>query len=259
MAQAQKLRLGHYHQFGLFRNVFERVRADYVKKPDDEKLIESAINGMLAGLDPHSSYMDARSFRNMQLQTRGEFGGLGIEVTLEEGVLRVVAPIDGLTALGNTTRAPFGSRANTAIRCSISAASRTLAGVNLAPMPLTSLRNWDPTMSLTGSYPVRRNKLVHRYRAMGQAENPPFWGSCQLPPAADICSAAKQGRYSITSSARADRVGGTSIPSAFAVFRLITNSNLVDCCTGKSAGFVPLRIRTTKSLACRYASVRLVP
>ena len=87
-----------YHQLRLFRDVFERVRTDYVEKPNDGKLIESAINGMLAGLDPHSSYMDARSFRNMQLQTRGEFGGLGIEVTAEDGVLKVVAPIDGTPA-----------------------------------------------------------------------------------------------------------------------------------------------------------------
>jgi carboxyl-terminal processing protease len=87
-----------YHQLRLFRDVFERVRTDYVEKPDDGKLIESAINGMLAGLDPHSSYMDARSFRNMQLQTRGEFGGLGIEMTAEDGVLKVVAPIDGTPA-----------------------------------------------------------------------------------------------------------------------------------------------------------------
>ena len=78
--------------------MFERVRADYVERPDDGKLIESAINGMLAGLDPHSSYMDARSFRNMQLQTRGKFGGLGIEVTVEEGVLKVRALIDGTPA-----------------------------------------------------------------------------------------------------------------------------------------------------------------
>ena len=97
-AGAKAATAGHYHQLGLFRDVFERVRADYVEKPDDGRLIESAINGMLAGLDPHSSYMDARTFRNMQLQTRGEFGGLGIEVTLEDGVLRVVAPIDGTPA-----------------------------------------------------------------------------------------------------------------------------------------------------------------
>ena len=68
--------------------------ADYVEKPDDSKLVESAINGMLTGLDPHSSYMDAKSFRDMQVQTRGEFGGLGIEVTMEDGLVKVVSPID---------------------------------------------------------------------------------------------------------------------------------------------------------------------
>jgi len=83
-----------YRQLSLFGDVFERVRADYVEKPDDAKLVESAINGMLAGLDPHSSYMDAKSFRDMQVQTRGEFGGLGIEVTMEDGLIKVVAPID---------------------------------------------------------------------------------------------------------------------------------------------------------------------
>ncbi len=83
-----------YKQLSLFGDVFERVRSDYVEKPDDGKLIELAINGMLTGLDPHSSYMDAKSFRDMQVQTRGEFGGLGIEVTMEDGVIKVVAPID---------------------------------------------------------------------------------------------------------------------------------------------------------------------
>jgi carboxyl-terminal processing protease len=83
-----------YRQLNLFGDVFERVRTDYVEKPDDGKLVESAINGMLAGLDPHSSYMDSKSFRDMQVQTRGEFGGLGIEVTMEDGLVKVVAPID---------------------------------------------------------------------------------------------------------------------------------------------------------------------
>jgi carboxyl-terminal processing protease len=83
-----------YRQLSLFGDVFERVRANYVEKPDDSKLIESAINGMLTGLDPHSSYMDSKSFHDMQVQTRGEFGGLGIEVTMEDGLIKVVAPID---------------------------------------------------------------------------------------------------------------------------------------------------------------------
>jgi carboxyl-terminal processing protease len=87
-----------YRQLNLFGDVFERVRADYVEKPDDQKLIESAINGMLAGLDPHSSYMDKKSFGEMQVQTRGEFGGLGIEVTMEDGLIKVVTPIDDTPA-----------------------------------------------------------------------------------------------------------------------------------------------------------------
>jgi len=87
-----------YRQLSLFGDVFERVRTDYVEKPDDSKLVESAINGMLAGLDPHSAYMDANSFRDLQIQTTGKFGGLGIEVTMEDGLIKVVAPIDDTPA-----------------------------------------------------------------------------------------------------------------------------------------------------------------
>jgi carboxyl-terminal processing protease len=87
-----------HRQLNLFGNVFERVRADYVDRPDDTKLIESAINGMLTGLDPHSSYMDPKDFRDMQLRTRGEYGGLGIEALMEGGLIKVVAPIDDTPA-----------------------------------------------------------------------------------------------------------------------------------------------------------------
>jgi carboxyl-terminal processing protease len=97
-ASAKAAAADTYRQLNLFGDVFERVRADYVEKPDDGKLVESAINGMLSGLDPHSSYMDAKSFRDMQVQTRGEFGGLGIEVTMEDGLIKVVAPIDDTPA-----------------------------------------------------------------------------------------------------------------------------------------------------------------
>ncbi|MFN3688466.1 S41 family peptidase [Salinarimonas sp.] len=83
-----------YRQLSLFGDVFEKVRTDYVEAPEEAKLIEAAINGMLTSLDPHSSFLDARSFRDMQVQTRGEFGGLGIEVTMEDGLVRVVTPID---------------------------------------------------------------------------------------------------------------------------------------------------------------------
>ena len=83
-----------YRQLKLFGDVFERVRADYVEEVTDEELVEAAIRGMLTSLDPHSSYLDADSFQDMQVQTRGEFGGLGIEVTMENGYVKVVSPID---------------------------------------------------------------------------------------------------------------------------------------------------------------------
>ncbi len=87
-----------YKQLDLFGDVLERVRAEYVEKPDDGKLIEYAINGMLSGLDPHSSYLTAKDFQDMQVQTRGEFGGLGIEVTMEDGVIKVISPIENTPA-----------------------------------------------------------------------------------------------------------------------------------------------------------------
>ena len=81
-------------QLSLFDEVFERVRSHYVERPDASKLVQSAIDGMLSRLDPHSSYMDAESLRDMQVETRGAFGGLGIEITMEDGLIKVVAPID---------------------------------------------------------------------------------------------------------------------------------------------------------------------
>src|SRR5262245_27240347 len=83
-----------YRQLSLLGDVFERVRTNYVERPDENKLIESAINGMLAGLDPHSSYMDAKSLLEMRSGMSGRFGGLGMEVTMEDGLVKVVAPID---------------------------------------------------------------------------------------------------------------------------------------------------------------------
>jgi len=87
-----------YRQLDLFGEVLERVRSDYVEKPEDAKLIEAAINGMLTALDPHSSYLNPKHFRDMQVQTRGEFGGLGIEVTMENGVVKIVSPIEDTPA-----------------------------------------------------------------------------------------------------------------------------------------------------------------
>jgi len=82
----------------LFGEVFDRVRSDYVEEVKDSDLIESAINGMLTALDPHSGYMNEKSFKEMQVQTKGEFGGLGIEVTMENGLVKVVSPIDDTPA-----------------------------------------------------------------------------------------------------------------------------------------------------------------
>lgn len=87
-----------YKQLNLFGDVFERVRAQYVEPISDEKLMQYAINGMLSSLDPHSSYLDDKDFSDMRIQTKGEFGGLGIEVTMEDGLVKVVSPIDDTPA-----------------------------------------------------------------------------------------------------------------------------------------------------------------
>src|SRR6201984_3781853 len=87
-----------YTQLNLFGDVFERIRTDYVEKPDDSKLVEGAINGMISSLDPHSRYMNEKGWSDMQETTRGEFGGLGIEVTMEDGFVKVVASIDDTPA-----------------------------------------------------------------------------------------------------------------------------------------------------------------
>jgi carboxyl-terminal processing protease len=87
-----------YEQLDLFGDIFERIRGQYVEEVDSEDLIEAAINGMLTSLDPHSSYLSSDDFADMQVQTRGEFGGLGIEVSQEEGYVKVVSPMDGTPA-----------------------------------------------------------------------------------------------------------------------------------------------------------------
>ena len=97
-AMAQNNNTETYRQLNLFGDIFERVRAGYVEEISDESLIEAAVNGMLTSLDPHSSYLSPKNFRDMQTQTRGEFGGLGIEVTMENGYVKVVSPIDDTPA-----------------------------------------------------------------------------------------------------------------------------------------------------------------
>ena len=87
-----------YQELDLFGDIFERIRTSYVEPVDDKTLIEAAINGMLSHLDPHSSYMPPDDFDDMRVQTKGEFGGLGIEVTQENGIVKVVSPIEGTPA-----------------------------------------------------------------------------------------------------------------------------------------------------------------
>ena len=87
-----------YEQLDLFGDIFERIRAQYVEEVSTEDLVTAAINGMLTSLDPHSSYLSAKDFEDMQVQTKGEFGGLGIEVTQEEGFIKVISPMDGTPA-----------------------------------------------------------------------------------------------------------------------------------------------------------------
>jgi carboxyl-terminal processing protease len=104
-AQESGGRAETYRLLNLFGDIFERIRADYVEPVNDRDVIEHAINGMLTGLDPHSSYMNPRTYRDMQVQTRGEFGGLGIEVTQEGGYIKVISPIDETPAARAGVRA----------------------------------------------------------------------------------------------------------------------------------------------------------
>lgn len=90
---------------GLFGDVFDRIRSDYVEEVKDSDLVEAAMNGMLTSLDPHSGYMNEKAFKEMQVQTKGEFGGLGIEVTMENGLVRVVTPIDDTPAFKGGVKA----------------------------------------------------------------------------------------------------------------------------------------------------------
>ncbi|WP_347833595.1 S41 family peptidase [uncultured Planktomarina sp.] len=98
LAQEADKKVNVYEQLDLFGDIFERIRAQYVEEVDEGDLIEAAINGMLTSLDPHSSYLSPDDANDMRVQTRGEFGGLGIEVTQEEGFVKVVSPIDGTPA-----------------------------------------------------------------------------------------------------------------------------------------------------------------
>lgn len=133
-----------YKLLNLFGDVYDRVRSDYVEKPDEKKMMEAAINGMLTSLDPHSSYMNAKEFADMNVKTKGEFGGLGIEVTMENGVVKVMSPYDG------TPAAKAGILANDLIvkidgkqvqGITLNEAVEKMRGVVGAPIVLTIVRD----------------------------------------------------------------------------------------------------------------------
>jgi carboxyl-terminal processing protease len=111
-----------YRELDLFSDAFERVRANYVRPVTDDELVNAAIEGMVSNLDPHSSYMDAKAFADMQIQTKGSFGGVGIEVTMENGLIKVISPID------NTPAAKAGIKAGDYIA---SINGESIQGLNL--------------------------------------------------------------------------------------------------------------------------------
>ncbi len=105
-----------YSQLDLFSDAFERVRANYVRPVKDSELIDAAIQGMVSNLDPHSSYMDTKMYGDMQITTKGQFGGVGIEVTQDEGgLIKVISPIDGTPAAAPASRPATASPASTAV------------------------------------------------------------------------------------------------------------------------------------------------
>lgn len=132
-----------YKELSIFGDVFERIRSQYVTPPDEEKLVENAINGMLSSLDPHSSYMNAKDAADMQTQTKGEFGGIGIEVTMEDELVKVITPIDDTPgARAGILAGDFISEINgEAVRgLQLPAAVEKMRGAVNTPIKLTILR-----------------------------------------------------------------------------------------------------------------------
>ena len=137
-----------YRQLDLFSDAFERVRANYVRPVDDSELINAAIEGMVSNLDPHSSYMDAKAFADMQIQTKGSFGGIGIQVTMENGLVKIISPID------NTPGAKAGLKAGDFIAAingvsvqglNLNDAIDKMRGPEGSKITLTILRTTDKT------------------------------------------------------------------------------------------------------------------
>lgn len=170
-AQAQKTPLSDssetYEMLNLFGDVFERVRKDYVEEVTDKQLIESAINGMLTALDPHSGYLNEQSFKEMQVQTRGEFGGLGIEVTMENGLVKVVSPIDDTPAFKAGVHAgDYISEINNeaVLGLSLSEAVEKMRGVVGSEIKLTILReNASEPLHLTMKRDLIRIKSIRSH------------------------------------------------------------------------------------------------
>ena len=142
--------LGTYRQLDLFADAFDHVRANYVRPVDDSELINAAIEGMVSNLDPHSSYMDAKAFADMQIQTKGSFGGLGIEVTMENGLVKVISPIDNTPAskagikAGDYIAAINGS---TVQGLDLNAAIDKMRGPEGSKITLTILRTTDKALA----------------------------------------------------------------------------------------------------------------
>jgi carboxyl-terminal processing protease len=156
-----------YRRLSLFGDVFEQVRAHYVERPDDNKLIESAVNGMLAALDPHSSYMDRKSLGELQVETHGQYGGLGIEITATDGLMKVVAAFD------DTPAAKAGIMANDIItdlddepmqRFTLDQAVQKMRGPVNTKIKLTIMRNGaDEPIEVTLVRAVIRVKSVRSH------------------------------------------------------------------------------------------------
>jgi carboxyl-terminal processing protease len=160
-----------YRQLNLFGDVFERVKNDYVREVKDNELVENAINGMLTSLDPHSSYLNPKNFSDMQVSTRGEYGGLGLEVTMEDGLVKVISPMDGTPAAkaGIKTGDLIASIDGTAIQgLTLSEAVDKMRGPVNSQIKITILRKGEKKpldVSLTRA--IIRVESV-RFRAEGE-------------------------------------------------------------------------------------------
>jgi carboxyl-terminal processing protease len=159
-----------YRQLNLFGDVFERVRSDYVEEVTDETLIEAAINGMLTSLDPHSSYLNVKNFAEMQIQTKGRFGGLGIEVTMENGLVKVISPIDDTpAAAAGLKTGDFITRLdNESVRgLTLGEAVERMRGPPNSDIRLTILRQGQDPFDLTITRAIIKIRSV-RSRAEGE-------------------------------------------------------------------------------------------